>query len=65
MWKKGGTKNPTRSGTLSVLLRVKCTEHVACQRGKIVVRKVVGHRNALHTDAAQFGALGQGELLNL
>src|SRR6266508_1979847 len=54
-----------RSGTPSVLLLVERAEGLRGQRGKIVVRQVVGHGDTLDDGASKLPALRVGELCNL
>src|SRR5260221_6893358 len=62
---KSTCQTSPRSGTLRVLLCIERAEHFGCQGGEILVRQVVGHRNALHNGAAQFDALRGRQLLDL
>ncbi|MDQ3622144.1 MAG: hypothetical protein M3463_06605 [Verrucomicrobiota bacterium] len=62
---KSTCQTSPRSGTLSVLLLVEPLEHFGSERGKVVVREIVRHWNALNDGTAQLDALRRRELLDL
>ncbi|MDQ6631860.1 MAG: hypothetical protein M3Y82_08885 [Verrucomicrobiota bacterium] len=65
MMPKSTCHTSPRSGTAGILLFVKCPERRRSKHSKIIVRQIVGHRNALDNGAPKFFTLKVRKLLEL